>query len=229
MIVAVNLSRLSACLSRNCLNLVCNQLTVYSTYSDNELFVLIGQHNEAAYKELYQRYWYLLYKHARKMLQEDEAAKDVVQDVFTKLWALAPELRIYTTVSGYLYTATRNKILNIFEKSRLKEAYASTLLNETLNSESTTDHLLRDRELAVLIEMEITRLPDKMRRVFELSRKGNLSHQQIAEQLDIAPNTVKKQVANAIKILRLKLGLLFYLLSLCLAPAGYLGLCSFMS
>jgi RNA polymerase sigma factor (sigma-70 family) len=73
---------------------------------------------------------------------------------------------------------------------------------------------VREHQLSQLIEQEINQLPPKMREIFVLSRKHNLSHRQIAEQLDIAEPTVKKQVANALKILRTKLGLFAYLMML---------------
>jgi len=65
--------------------------------------------------------------------------------------------------------------------------------------------------LEVLIEKEIACLPSKMRQVFELSRKANLSHKQIATQLDLSEKTVKNQVNNALKVLKLKLGSLMFL------------------
>jgi RNA polymerase sigma-70 factor (ECF subfamily) len=60
-----------------------------------------------------------------------------------------------------------------------------------------------------LIEKEIATLPPKMREVFELSRKANLNYREIAEKLNISDNTVKKQMSNALKILRSRLGVIF--------------------
>ncbi|MNL67317.1 RNA polymerase sigma factor [compost metagenome] len=68
--------------------------------------------------------------------------------------------------------------------------------------------------MTAMIEKEIAALPQKMREVFELSRKQNLSHKEIAEQLGISEQTVSKQVTNALKILKTKLGLMLYLVFL---------------
>jgi RNA polymerase sigma-70 factor (ECF subfamily) len=57
-----------------------------------------------------------------------------------------------------------------------------------------------------LVEKEIASLPPQMRKIFELSRNGCLSHQEIAVLLDISPLTVRKQVQNALKLLRTRLG-----------------------
>ncbi|MNI50552.1 RNA polymerase sigma factor [compost metagenome] len=71
---------------------------------------------------------------------------------------------------------------------------------------------MRNRELAERIELEVAQLPAKMREVFELSRNAHLSHREIALRMDISDKTVKKQMNNALKILRLKLGSLFVLI-----------------
>jgi RNA polymerase sigma-70 factor (ECF subfamily) len=59
--------------------------------------------------------------------------------------------------------------------------------------------------------MEINALPPKMREIFIMSRNQSLSYREISEQLDITEHTVKKQISNAIKLLRIKLRLIFLL------------------
>jgi len=71
------------------------------------------------------------------------------------------------------------------------------------------DYLLRERELKQLIEAEARCLPKKMREIFYMSRELHLTHKEIAARLDLSPATVKKQVNNALKILRIKLEAFF--------------------
>lgn len=75
--------------------------------------------------------------------------------------------------------------------------------------EYVTDQQLLEQELKEAIEKEIALLPPKMREVFELSRKQDLSYKEIADQLHISDKTVKKQVNNALHILREKLDTVF--------------------
>ena len=79
-----------------------------------------------------------------------------------------------------------------------------------------TDETIREKELKGIIEREIASLPAKMRAVFEMSRNENLSYKEIAEELCISDKTVKKQINNAIKILRKKINLLVIACFLCL-------------
>src|ERR1700678_2695030 len=60
--------------------------------SDFELLALFKEGQRSAYEEIYHRYWAILFNHARKMVQSDEDAKDLVQDVFSVFWVDGPSL-----------------------------------------------------------------------------------------------------------------------------------------
>lgn len=178
----------------------------YSTLSDPELLSLLRAGDRIAFSEVYKRYWPLLFRHARKLLQADEGAQDVVQDVFISLWAAIPELNEQTHLSGYLYASTRNKILNTFRRNNIASIHLKSLGNFMEQGVNVADHLLRERMLAKQIEDEIAKLPDRMREVFELKRKHHLSYKEIGEVMGISDLTVKTQMNKALNILRRKLG-----------------------
>lgn len=181
-------------------------MAAYSAYTDLELTTLLKVGDRTAFSEIYQRYWPLLFRHARKLLQGDEEAKDVVQDVFISLWNVVAEFNEHTALSAYLYATTRNKILNIFRRNKVAGTHLESLGNFMDQSTNITDHLLREHMLARQIEEEIANLPDRMREVFELKRKHNLSYKEIAEVMNISDLTVKTQMNKAISILRSKFG-----------------------
>lgn len=181
-------------------------MVIYSALSDNELSQLLQQLDRAAYTEIYNRYWMLLFRHGRKMLQDDEEALDVVQEVFTMLWAKATEMPINTSLSSFLYTAVRNDILNLMRRGKVKEKYMVSLGNFLDNGSYVTDEQIRYKEFAATIEQEIAKLPPKMKQIFEMSRNLGLSYSQIAQEMDISDETVRKQMHRALKKLRVSLG-----------------------
>ncbi|MEJ2884282.1 RNA polymerase sigma factor [Pedobacter sp. GR22-6] len=181
-------------------------MAVYGTLSDQELTALMREGDRLAYTELYHRYWPLLYRHARKMLQDQDDALDVVQDVFTSLWLKSAELEISMALSSYLYSAVRNAVLNFIKRSKLKNTYLDSLADFLEKGEFVTDEQVRYNEFAATIEAEINKLPPKMREIFILSRNLGLSYSQIAAQLNISDETVRKQMYRALKQLRLRLG-----------------------
>lgn len=192
-------------------------MNISSESTDTELTTLIKGGSQLAFSEIYNRYWTVLYLHARKMLRNDEEAKDVVQELFTHLWKNSAELNFNTSLSSYLYRATRNKILNLIEHKRIVSDYQKSLMAFLDEGELITEEHIIEKQLFETIEREIQLLPPKMREVFELSRKQHLSYKEIGEQLGISDHTVKRQVSNALGILKTKLGvstsLLIFLLN----------------
>ncbi|EHQ30937.1 RNA polymerase sigma factor [Mucilaginibacter paludis] len=184
----------------------------YSILSDNELIDLLKESDHVAFTEIYRRYAYLLLVHAYKKLQYEEQAKDVIQDLFTSLWLKRDIVIADGNLAGYLYISMRNKILNLLARQKVESKYIHSLNNYIVtNSNSSTDHLVREKELKAYIHKEIQALPRKMRVVFELSRNEQLNNREIALRLDTTENNVSKQVNRALRILKAKLGVIIFI------------------
>lgn len=181
----------------------------YQRYTDSALLTLIAENDDLAFAEVYLRYKGALFLHARRILGNDEEAKDVLQELFTTLWTRRNSIDLKTNLSAYLYASVRNRVFDIIAHRKVEEKYIASLANFVEKGEYVTDQQLLEQELRELIEREIGLLPPKMREVFELSRKEDLSYKEIADQLHISDKTVKKQVNNALHILRGKLDTVF--------------------
>lgn len=184
----------------------------YSGLSDVELTDLLKSGDHLAYSEIYNRYKGPLYIHAYNKLRNREEAKDLLQELFTVLWNKRETLLFTNNLASYLYAAVRNRVFRVIGRKGLESSYISSIQETVNNGNCITDHLVRESLLQSVIDKEIASLPDKMREVFLLSRKDNLSHKEIANKLGITEPTVKKQVNNALKTLRVKLGLITYLI-----------------
>ncbi|MNK94846.1 ECF RNA polymerase sigma factor SigL [compost metagenome] len=174
--------------------------------SDDDLLQILQLGNKHAYEVIYDRYWQILFRFSRKMLQDENAAKDVVQEVFTTFWIKLSEISINPPLAAFLYTLTRNKILDMIKHSKVETRYLDSLKQVASLSEALPDRMYVEKELYDQIEKEISHLPEKTRIIFEMSRKQYKSSQQIADELSISQKTVRNQISNAIRILRNKLG-----------------------
>lgn len=186
----------------------------YNSLSDAELVAYLRNGDDNAFTELYNRYKGILHVHAYKKLGDFEEAKDVLQDMFSWIWNNRESIPHTQNVAGYLYTITRNKILNVIAHKKIVSKYTASFDNFMEQGVFITDLAVREKELADMIEREINALPSKTREVFILSRQLNLSYKEISDQLDITENTVKYHIKGALKALRVKLGLMAYLLFL---------------
>lgn len=179
--------------------------------SDEELVTLLRAGNQNAYTEIYNRYKGVLLIHAYKKLGSFEEAKDIVQDMFSWLWSERKNFPETQNISGYLYTIVRNRVLNAIEHKKVISKYAESFATFAKEHENVTDLVVDEAEMRRLIDREIEALPPKMKEVFILSRRGQLSYKEIAEHLDISEFTVKNHIKAALKILRVKLGLVAFL------------------
>lgn len=178
----------------------------YKSVPDDKLVDLLRADDHGAYTEVYNRYAAKLYTHLRTKLQDREDAKDVVQEVFTALWNNREGLKPEANIAAYLFAAVRYKVINLVLQRNLHTKYLDASATAFHEESSQPDHRIRERELQERINAEVARLPKKMREVFCLSREHFLSHREIAERMKLSESTVKKQVNNALKVLRMKLG-----------------------
>lgn len=173
-----------------------------SKSSDQELSISLGAGSRTAFAEIYERYWSILLSHAIKMLKDEEKAQDAVQDVFQMLWEKSPTLNIHTSLSSFLYTSLRYRILDKLKRDKIEDRFLNTLQTEIESGVSSTDDAMAEKEFARKIEEGLNMLPPKMRTVFELSRMNDYSYREISKELNLSENTVKKQISNSLKILR---------------------------
>lgn len=177
----------------------------YSRYSDQELTALLKAGDQLAYTEIFERYTQVLLRHAFRLLSNDEEAYDVVQDVFFVLWQKRDSIEFKTSLSAYLFTAVKNRIFKLFAHQQVIVRYAESIGSFMVEGYNLVDDIVREKELASLIEKEIELLPLKMREVFLLNKKEELSYREIADRLGITDQTAKQQVYKALKILKPKI------------------------
>jgi RNA polymerase sigma-70 factor (family 1) len=178
----------------------------YSKYSDRELVDLLKQDDVEALNEVHARFSLPLYAHAYKRYPYREEVRDLVQELFIYLWDNRKQLLITTGLEAYLYTSVRNKLLSNYRKKKVRDEYASSLQTFIEQESNTTEEEFREKELKDIIAKELAALPPQMKLIFDLSRNKSLSHQEIAQQLGLSPHTIRTQIRNTLRILRVKLG-----------------------
>lgn len=145
------------------------------------------------YKILYNVFYNSLCVFAYKYLNDLDMSKDVVQEVFIKLWDKQIIFQDQTKVKAYLYKAVRNKSLD-FIKDKHFQIKSNLSLDdiEKMHSDSYFYKEVVIEEASIIIDKAIGTLPNKCKKIIQLSLKG-LKNSQISEELEISINTVKAQ------------------------------------
>lgn len=177
----------------------------YQSYPDTALVSLLKLGEHDAFTEIYNRYGAELYRHAYKLLNDADDCNDLVQEVFLTIWDKRETLLVSGSLSAYLHRAVKNKVLDFISHEHVVDRYIQSLQQFANRGSLIVEEALREKELRAIIEAEKAKLPPRMREIYELNRERHLSYREIGKQLAISEKTVKKQVHNALRLIRLKL------------------------
>ncbi len=176
-----------------------------------ELMRRIGQGDRRSFEELYDRFSGVLFSTAYRVLNNQEAAEDVLQDVFIQIWEKAP---LYDPTRGkpmtWAVTLTRNKSID-----RLRSTQRRNRLQDDVERESQTFEQFDDRssfdavasgERGALVREAIQKLSKDQREAIELAFFSSLTQTEIAERLDVPLGTVKARIRRGMMKLKDLLG-----------------------
>ncbi len=170
--------------------------------SDLALFrAITAQRSEAALEQLFRRHFDRLCEFAFRLSASHASAEEIVIDLFHKLFADGAALGVPENVAAYLFAATRRRVLN-HHRDTARRAHAENLAGSTsATSDVPTDgmRLILFREMESEIDRLLQQLPPRRQLIFRLHRIEGLSHQEIADVLEISPHTVKAQMGDALR------------------------------
>lgn len=174
-------------------------------YSDTALLDLLRVEDAPAFEEIYLRYWRVLYSMVYRRLQSREVSEEIVQDIFTSLWMNRKTADIHS-LSAYLTTAARYKVINHVARETSRNAYTRRKLEEShLHHNNCTEEEVLHDDLNGALEREIAKLPAKRRLIVKLHKDEDLPLKQVASQLGISEKTAENQYGKALKALKLNL------------------------
>ncbi len=160
--------------------------------------------------------------HARRFLDNDADADDVISDVFFELWQNRHEIDFGSNILAYLYRATSTRSLNLLRNRGAASVRLDLLQSidtmrlDYLSTENDQSGSIEQTELRDQINKAIEALPEKCREAFKLSYIHGMKNLDIADAMGISVRTVEAHIYKALRILREKLGslsvyLLFFL------------------
>ena len=161
----------------------------------------IGQGSESAYTLVFHHYSTQVFNVAMLYLKDKLAAREVVQEIFLKVWLKREVLPGISDFRDYLFILTRNHIFDSFKKQAVRlKAYDHLYLHQAVAVDDA-DHRLQDREYAHIVDKAIAALPPERKKVY-IARKEGFSNEEISTRFNISIHTVKKQMQLAVQTVR---------------------------
>jgi RNA polymerase sigma-70 factor (family 1) len=148
-----------------------------------------------SFEEMYRAHYKALRHVAENITGDDDAAHDLVQDVFVRLWHRRTGLEEILNKKAYLLRAVINASISYLESNK----YRANMAGLRIVSPSSTDAPVLEKELQSRIQSALKELPPKCKAIFVLSRFEGLKNREISEHLGLSVKTVENQMGIALK------------------------------
>lgn len=175
-------------------------------YSPNEaelrlLQEKIATSDQSAFRQLFTIYSKKLIQFAASIVKSSDAAREIVDEVFIKIWRNRTTAASIQNLRVYLYTATKNTALNyLATRARENIAEPFDFFAVQLSDEGPSpEKQLINTELLRKIQGAIEELPPRCKMVFKLVREDGLSYKEVGQVLNISPKTVDAQMVIAVR------------------------------
>ena len=171
---------------------------------EEKILAFIKKRNDEGIKLQFELYFDELFRYCYSLINHKEDSEDIVQIIFIDLWEKGYK-RDIKSLKSYLFTALKYRVYSYWTKKEtitdLVDEFNEILVSYELNE------TLENKELENSIYSAIKLLPPACKKIFELSRFEDLSHDEIAQRLNISKQTVKNQINSAVKFIRVHLSM----------------------
>ncbi len=157
---------------------------------------------EALFSSLFRRYEHRLYTLAAQLTKSDQVAKDIIQDVFLKLWEHRNNMESIGNIEAWLYRVTENKVIDFLRKAAADSRLRQRIWNRLQHNTDEAEQQVAVKEYNQLIKAAIDKLPPQRKLIYQLNKEDGLNYQQIADELQLSRHTVKNQLFSAVQSVR---------------------------
>ena len=178
-------------------------MTDATVHNDSLLVCELKNHNELAFRKLFDIYHQDIYSYSFSLLKSKELAEENVQDVFLKVWLHRDTLDSGKSFKAFLFTIARNQAFNLLNKAANDVALREEIFFTSQLAEDKADYTVRQEDCKKLRKQAMNELPEKRRKIFKMSRKQGKTYEEISAELGISVNTVRNHMAKALESLRI--------------------------
>jgi RNA polymerase sigma-70 factor (family 1) len=170
--------------------------------NERELFARMAKGDEAAFADIFFHYIPFLQPHIFKMTRSEEVTQDIIHDTFLRLWIQREKLAAVENFRSYIYTISTNKTYDWLKKTANEKKAIAAAHIRNIGYANITEETIDFNQSAEFINQAVAKLPPQRKLVFKLSREEGLSHDEIAEKLNISKNTVSNHLTEALRSIK---------------------------
>lgn len=186
-----------------------SSLTSNNSMESENLWSALKKGDEKTFSSIFRLHYPALLNYAGRLVRDEEDAKDIVQEVFCRLYENRANLNVNTSLKSYLYKSVYNRCLDLIKHRKTVKGFETEkslhiYLDEIIQLPEAELQLI-NQETGDAIRQAIKELPERCREIFCLSKLDGLTNKEIAERLGISVKTVENQMTTALKRLQKEL------------------------
>jgi len=185
-------------------------------YEEKDLLAKIAEGNEMAFRQLFHQYNQILQPFITKLTRSDQAAEEVMQEVFLKIWMYREKLPLVENPKAYIIRIVSNESFNYLRRLAKDNRLLEKMKHSPVAGSPTPEQIFASRETEQLIHEAVDQLPSACQEIYLMSREQGKRIPEIASRLQLSDSTVKNQLVKALKIIRLYIARTAPLLLACL-------------
>ncbi|HEY0742367.1 MAG TPA: RNA polymerase sigma-70 factor [Chryseosolibacter sp.] len=170
--------------------------------SDEKLVRGLSHGDVTAFEEIFRKYWKPLFSTAYSKIQDRAEAEEIVQSIFSALWEQREKLEI-ENLSAYLQRSVKNRILNAIRSKVTEQKYWEYYRNFIPTVQNSTENAVAFEDLQQGLEAAVSHLPEKSRRVFQLSRFEGRTNVEIAKLLKTSEKSIEYHLTKSLREIRI--------------------------
>jgi RNA polymerase sigma-70 factor, ECF subfamily len=170
--------------------------------ADILLFAKIIEGDIKAFETLFKRFYSPLCLYCASITGEYEAAEEIVEELFYKLWKERETIKITLSVKGYLYGAAKFEAFNYLRHCNVKDRYAKSNPVMEKTATETPQEAMEYKELNIIINRTLNKLPARRLAIFNMHRYEGKKYSEIASKLSVSIKTVEAEMTKTLKFLR---------------------------
>jgi RNA polymerase sigma-70 factor (family 1) len=175
-------------------------LTALPKHEEDQLLLSIAVGDEPAFSRIYCHYQPMVYPYVLKLVKVPALAEDVVQDIFVKIWEVRQQLPRVKYFPAFLFSIARNHTLNILQSVSRSNHALATLIRQF--QEQRVDDEALSKDYRQFVERALLSIPLRSREIFHKCREQAMTYEEVAAEMGISRNAVKKHMVTAIRVLR---------------------------
>lgn len=174
-------------------------MTAHYAITEQELAARLVAGDEYAFTTVYLKHKKQIYGLIKKFIHSDDLVNDLTQEVFIKLWESRLKLSEVQSLKAYLFKIAKNHTLNNLKKALQSDVVMSEIMSRFYENKNNVEDQFQNREYEIYLDKILAELPERTREVFRQCRQQGRSYEEVAAELGISKNAIKKHMVNAMK------------------------------